>query len=64
MDSTTGRPPDKLPLGKTYPLTWEAHPSEAVYANMAVVDPAYAKMKLSPPHTWHAAEAFLYYLGL
>ena len=59
-----GWPPDKLPLGKTYPLTWEAYSSEAVYANMAVIDPVYAGLKLSPPHTWHAAEAFLYYLGL
>jgi hypothetical protein len=43
-----------------FPLSWEAHASEANYAGMAVVDPAYVKERISAPHTWHAAEMFLY----
>jgi hypothetical protein len=43
-----------------FPLTWEAKASEAHYAGMAVVAPAYVTERLSAPHTWHAAEMFLY----
>ncbi len=47
---------------RDYPLTWEAKASEADYAGMARVHRAYAEQKLCAPHTWHAAEAFLYLL--
>ncbi|MBN1810189.1 MAG: hypothetical protein JW909_14080 [Planctomycetes bacterium] len=57
-----GTAPDALPLGRTYPLTWEAESSEGLYDRMAVVDPEYAARRISPPHSWHAAEAFLYLL--
>jgi hypothetical protein len=43
-----------------FPLSWEAKASEANYAGMALVAPAYAQQQLSAPHTWHAAEMFLY----
>ncbi len=43
-----------------FPLSWEAKASEAHYAGMAVVGPAYITERLSAPHTWHAAEMFLY----
>jgi hypothetical protein len=44
---------------RDYPLTWEAKASQARYAGLAVLDPVLAKEKISPPHSWHAAEAFL-----
>lgn len=51
----------KSPIGnRDYPLTWEQHASQADYAALAVLDPIYAAQKLSTPHTWHAAEVFLY----
>ncbi|MCU0872765.1 MAG: hypothetical protein MUE50_10515 [Pirellulaceae bacterium] len=49
------------PIGnRDYPLTWEQNASQANYAALAVLDPIYAARKLSAPHTWHAAETFLY----
>ena len=48
------------PLGDLdYPLTWEANASQADYAALASLLPAYAAEKLAAPHTWHAAEMFL-----
>jgi hypothetical protein len=47
---------------RDYPLTWEAKASQADYRGMHVVSPVYAESKLCTPHTWHAAEAFLYLL--
>jgi hypothetical protein len=46
-----------------YPLTWEQHAGETNYAGMNVVAPVYARQRLSVPHTWHAAEMFLYLLA-
>jgi hypothetical protein len=45
-----------------YPLTWEAKASQADYRGMGVIDRAYVEARLCTPHTWHAAEAFLYLL--
>lgn len=53
------RKPPRFPaIG--FPLTWEAKASEADYAGMKVVSENYAKQRISAPHTWHAAEMFLY----
>ena len=53
----------KSPIGnRDYPLTWEQHASQADYAALSVLDPVYVTRKLSTPHTWHAAEVFLYLL--
>lgn len=52
-----------LPLelaGTTFPLTWEGDASQADYAGMARVDPIHTERHLCLPHTWHAAEMFLY----
>lgn len=43
-----------------FPLTWEAKASEADYAGMKLVSETHVKQRLSAPHTWHAAEMFLY----
>jgi hypothetical protein len=44
----------------TYPHTWEAHASQADYARMGIVNGEYTIQRLAAPHTWHAAEVFLY----
>jgi hypothetical protein len=50
----------KSPLSnRDYPLTWEAKASEANYGGLKIIAPTFAEKKISPPHTWHAAEAFL-----
>jgi len=46
-----------------YPLTWEERASEARYDGLKLVSPALVKIRNSPPHTWHAAEAFLLLLS-
>ena len=38
--------------------------SQARYQDMALVSEEFVKRKLSAPHTWHAAEVFLYLLEL
>ena len=54
----------KSPLSSCdYPLTWEAKASQASYEGMKVVDPVFVTQKVSPPHIWHAAEAFLLLLA-
>ncbi len=54
----------KSPLSnRDYPLTWEARASEAHYDGLRILAPVFAEKKISPPHTWHAAEAFLLLLG-
>jgi hypothetical protein len=44
---------------RDYPLTWEEHASQAHYDGLALISPVLVKKRISPPHTWHAAEAFL-----
>jgi hypothetical protein len=53
------QPPLHL-LAQAYPLTWEADASQADYAGMARIAPAFQRGRLCMPHSWHAAEAFLY----
>jgi hypothetical protein len=53
----------KSPISdQDYPLTWEIQASQADYQGMAVIDPVFAQQKTCVPHTWHAAEIFLYLL--
>jgi hypothetical protein len=53
----------KSPISnRDYPLTWEQNASQADYGGMSIVDDIYVKQKLATPHTWHAAEVFLYLL--
>ncbi len=47
---------------RDYPLTWEIKASQADYSGMKIVDPVFAEQQTSVPHTWHAAEIFLYLL--
>jgi hypothetical protein len=56
--------PPPLPTTDTFPQTWEANASEADYGKMEIVGSDWAKARVSGPHSWHAAEAFLYLLEL
>jgi hypothetical protein len=49
---------------RDYPLSWEANASQADYAGMGILSPLYVEQKLCAPHTWHAAEMFLYLIDL
>lgn len=48
---------------RDYPLSWEARASEANYEGLKLLDESLVQQKLSPPHTWHAAEMFLLLFG-
>jgi hypothetical protein len=51
-----------MPVDDTqYPLSWEAHASQADYEGMNIISPAFTALKLAVPHTWHAAEMFFYF---
>ena len=55
----------RSPIGnRDYPLTWEQHAGQADYRGLKLIDPIYFTQKLSAPHTWHAAEVFMYLLEL
>ncbi len=54
------RGPDWDLCGRGYPLTWEAHASQARYEGMAALGAAFPAGRFCMPHTWHAAEMFLY----
>ena len=45
---------------RDYPLTWEKNASQAKYTGMEIISDQFVKQRLSVPHTWHAAEVFLY----
>jgi len=49
---------------RDYPLTWEKGASQADYPKLKIIDPIYSEAETSAPHTWHAAEVFLYLLDL
>lgn len=48
---------------RDYPLSWEAHASDATYSGMDALDKELAHQKISLTHTWHAAEMFLYLIS-
>jgi hypothetical protein len=53
----------KSPISnRDYPLTWEQNASQAKYEGTRIISPEYVQQKLCAPHTWHAAEVFLYLL--
>ena len=54
--------PTPMPVEQQYPMTWEAHASQANYAGMKLVSEEYTNRKICAPHSWHAAEMFLYLL--
>jgi hypothetical protein len=51
-----------IPDVSLYPLTWEAEASQADYSGIASICEEYERRKVAAPHTWHAAEVFMYLL--
>ncbi|MBQ8398287.1 MAG: hypothetical protein IJX53_08865 [Clostridia bacterium] len=51
---------DPALLAPTYPISSETRASEAEYENLRRLFPGYADGRHAAPHTWHAAEMFLY----
>ena len=51
--------PNKL-IKIKYPMSWEIKASEAKYDLISPLSEEYAKEKCSAPHSWHAAEMFMY----
>ena len=49
---------------RLYPLTWEQQASQAKYKNLKIIDDIFVNEKISSPHTWHAAEVFLYLINI
>jgi len=43
-----------------YPLTWECEATGAHYERMAVVNSEHVERRIAAPHSWQAAEMFLY----
>ena len=57
-------PIDKKYLEITYPMSWEKEASQAKYEDIRQLSNEYADNKFSGPHTWHAAEMFLYLIEM
>jgi len=55
--------PDRL-ASMAYPISWEKEASQADYEGLRPVSALYEREKYGAPHTWHAAEMFLYLLKL
>jgi len=49
---------------RDYPLSWEQEASQANYKGMRPLGEVFVNKRISVPHTWHAAEMFLYLLDL
>ena len=50
----------EAPDAQAYPISWEKEASEAAYDRNLPFLPGYAAERIGAPHTWHAAEQFLY----
>ncbi len=55
-----GDPPPEAVSAEQFPLTRELQSSEANYGRMRIVAPEWVERRQCSPHTWHAAEMFLY----
>ena len=51
-------------LSLKYPMSHEINASEAAYEDIAPLSVEYAKGKCASPHSWHAAEMFMYLLEM
>jgi hypothetical protein len=57
-----GEPPPEPVAADLFPLSREVRASEADYSRMSIVSADWSAARWSSPHTWHAAEMFLYFL--
>lgn len=61
---TMRQKPDDKYLHCAYPISSETRASEADYEKLRPLFPEYADNRCAAPHTWHAAEMFLYLTDL
>ena len=59
-----GEPIEEKYLEIKYPMSWEICASEARYEKIAPLSEEYAKNKCGAPHSWHAAEMFMYLIDM
>jgi hypothetical protein len=59
--SIDANPPLNLLRDGLY-LSWESRATSADYSRLGALDPEAAQAQIASPHSWHAAEAFLYLL--
>lgn len=57
-------PIDEALLEIKYPMSWEIQASEAIYPDIAPLSQVFADNKCGAPHSWHAAEMFLYLIEI
>ena len=55
---------DESLLEIKYPMSWEIQASEAIYPDIASLSQNFADNKCGSPHSWHAAEMFLYLIEI
>jgi hypothetical protein len=53
-------PPGSIDLAANRPLSWETAASNAEYWRLDTLFPGLANTRTAAPHSWHAAEMFLY----
>lgn len=60
VDHFEGNPVNEKRIEIKYPMSWEIDASQAKYPEIAPLSQEYAKNKCGAPHSWHAAEMFMY----
>ena len=51
---------EDVPVKTEYPISYETNPSKANFSNMAILNKSYKDLKMVVPHSWAAAEMFMY----
>ena len=60
VDHFENNPVNESRIEIKYPMSWEIDASQAKYPEIAPLSEEYAKNKCGTPHSWHAAEMFMY----
>jgi hypothetical protein len=60
VDHFEGNPVNESRIEIKYPMSWEIDASQAKYPEIAPLSEEYARNKCGAPHSWHAAEMFMY----
>lgn len=60
VDHFESNPVNESRIEIKYPMSWEIDASQAKYSEIAPLSEEYAKNKCGAPHSWHAAEMFMY----
>ena len=60
VDHFENNPVNEKRIEIKYPMSWEIDASQAKYPEIAPLSQEYANNKCGAPHSWHAAEMFMY----